>query len=761
MALPVTISGLSTSNALTTKPFLSSGGNVYVLGIHDTDVDLVRAFKATDPTSSFSNVGTDFSLTSTNPATKIHAVQSGDNLHVVTVDAAAASAVDIRYHVFSMSSDSWTTTNETVKNDASYTGLTGYSLTASISIRSDGDIIVLYNGSTAASMGTDYNRVKYARKEGSTWTIDVAVDNAGATNWSAMEVLRGSSDRMHFLFQDANAPAAYQRSLTSTNTLQTFPSSYSTSINGSPTTMVQIGTSYDSSGTQKVRYPLIMSTANTIESVKFDSADTPTVTTDADITGATGANVSNLFRASFAADGTTLWHLFINSADNDINTQSNAADAGWDTPAEFHDDASAIFSAKCNVYTRGSNITLGITYGVTGGLKYHEKVLSTGGITGEHSKTLSALTKTQAGTVAVAGAHAKTLTAIGKTQAGTVAVVGEHSKTLAAIGKTQEGSVYWLADSAVTLAAIGKTQTGTVAVVGVHSKTLNPLSFTQAGTVAVAGAHAKTLNPLGFTQAGTVAVAGAHSKTLAPLGFTQTGTVAAAGAQGEHSATLAAIGKSQAGTVAVSGSHSKTLASIQATQAGTVAVSGSSSKTLSPIGFTQAGSAAVVGSSSKTLNPLGFLQEGVVATGPQGESSVTLAALQATQAGTVPAVGSSAVTLAGIQATQTGTVTGGSIIIIDGGDDAPRRRTGPRRTKRPLDVLIDETIESLSRPGPAPAPAPLMTRSINPATIVALTLAMTGPPPAPFLPTTLPSRTRPLEDEYDDDDLMLILLSVL
>jgi hypothetical protein len=394
MAFPTTISTTFGASLGFSGPFLSSGGNVYVITISNTGGDDLRAYKATDPTSSFTAVGTDVSVTSGDAIQGVSIVQSGDNLHVVSVDGSAANK-DLRYHVFSMSSDSWTTSNELIKDNATpVTGFVPYPV--SISIRSDGDVIVLYNGSSVANMGNDRERVVYARREAGVWTIDVAVDNGGATNWIAGAVVIGSSDRMHFFFVDDGASDAYQRALTSANSLQAFPASYDTVINTGDTVQEQKGISYVSGANTKVRYPCVDGNVNELNSAKCDSADTPTMSEDTDITGATSfAQADNA--ASFAADGTTLWNTFIQASTSDIFTQSNADDGGWSAPASFY--AGTVTKIYTNVYTRGSDTVLAMVFTETDP-KYHEKVLSSAG--NAASLTAAAtLTWTGASTAAV------------------------------------------------------------------------------------------------------------------------------------------------------------------------------------------------------------------------------------------------------------------------------------------------------------------------------------------------------------------------
>lgn len=377
MALPVTITGLlvATTNVESfSKPFISSAGNVYVFG-KGTTTNLIRAFKATDPTSSFSNVGSDVTVTSTNAIIGLDAVQQGDLIHVVTTDGAAAATIDLRYHVFDMSSDSWTTSNETIVNDYSVVTL-ATAAHAKVNIRSDGDVIVLYNGPLVNISAADRETVYYARRESGSWTVNVEVSNAGANAWFAGGVVIGANDRMHFFFINDTTSDAYQRTLTSANALETFPASYDTSINTTQISAMACGTSYDSSGTIKVRYPQEDNTGVILLSAKLDSADAPTVSTDADITGATDIE-SGSHRGSFAANGTTLWNAFVGSADSDIYTQSNVNDGGWSTPASF---VTAVSNGiRTNIFVRNGNYVLAMVYNDNSNTSYNEKDLGAAG----------------------------------------------------------------------------------------------------------------------------------------------------------------------------------------------------------------------------------------------------------------------------------------------------------------------------------------------------------------------------------------------
>ena len=471
MALPVTITGLDAGAQYNSQPFISSGGNVYVFGRDSTDESKMRAFKATDPTSSFSNVGTDFDVDATAGVVvrNLVAYQVSDVIHIVTSTAALTdSAYAIKYHTFNMATDAWVITNEAVVSPSTPLSTSACNHVG-MAIRSDGDVIVLYNGNSAASMGSDYRRVYYARREGGTWTVDVGVDNGGADHWDASGVVLGSSDRMHLFFLNDDLSDAYQRTLTSANSLEAFPSAYDTDISTVESTSIFSGVSYVSGANTKVRFPSTDATANTLNSVKLDSADAPTVSIDSDITGATGQSAGFL-DASFSVNGTTLWNTFVNSTD-DIYTQSNADDGGWTTPESFL--VGSILNLRTNIYTRGSDVVLAIVYSISGAVNYHEKVIVAGGSTLTATATATA---TWTGAL-IAGSNLSSSALASVTWGGT----GLHN---AAFNQAATASVTWT--GAEILAAVEADWSSTAAATVTWGGTgLYPAAFTSAAAATV------------------------------------------------------------------------------------------------------------------------------------------------------------------------------------------------------------------------------------------------------------------------------------
>jgi hypothetical protein len=370
MALPTTVPRVSIDAAVRSKPFLSSAGNVYIITRIGSDTDAIGVVKATDPTDSFSDLEVDFDLVTGSIIRGLDAIQVGDKIHVAAVVASTAINTVLTYSVFDMETDSWEISGESVVgpyeclavNDCGNCG---------IGVRSDGDVIIVYNSEVVANMGSDRQRVSYARREGGSWTVDVSIDEAGAVQWICQGLVVGASDRMHFFLTDTLTSDAYQRTLTSANALETFPSAYNSDVFGDIQNF-HTGTSYVSGGTM-VRMPITPSTVGDVDSTKCDSADAPTMSQDSDISGSTVISNSIKLASSFTADGTTLWHTF--RSVGDIYVQFNEDDGGWSEPELFEETSGS--GIRTNLYTRDGAIVIGMSYGNT----YHEYVIDEGSTT--------------------------------------------------------------------------------------------------------------------------------------------------------------------------------------------------------------------------------------------------------------------------------------------------------------------------------------------------------------------------------------------
>lgn len=371
MAFPTTITTDGLATVGIAGPYISAGGNIYVIVVDDQRFDL-RALKATDPTSSFAGQGTDVVIGSgLDIIRSIAGYQVGDNIHVITKNSNSTSVVDIRYHIFSMASDTWTTTNEAVKTDMELApGGSGWSAGIDIAVRGDGHVLAVYNGPPETVATVQYDRVFYARRIAGTWSADIALGTAGvAASWIGGRVIIGANDRAHFFVQDTTNADLYQRTLTSAYALEALPAAFEASA--------LAWEAHEQRGVYIAAANLVSfpwyDALETLSRQVFTSVDAPVLSATVAINSPTAVLTSPIrFVASHAVDDATGYNAFIGT-NNDIYTQSNVGGAGWSTPNSFLVcSASAIFTT---VLVRGAAKVLAMVYH-DGDPKYTEMTLS-------------------------------------------------------------------------------------------------------------------------------------------------------------------------------------------------------------------------------------------------------------------------------------------------------------------------------------------------------------------------------------------------
>lgn len=370
MALPVTISAVQFPDQnYYCGPFLS-GGNFYVVLLDSTDASIVEVYKATDPTSSFSEQDSANKPNATNNVKSLWVDQDGTDLYISHQEA---STQRVGYSIFHMATDLW---DGTVVDEAiiTPTGVTDVAVGCSISFRSSDSIpIVLYNGTIDNLHGEDRQRVDYARRTGGSWTVDIAVDNAGADSWFGSVIVPGSSDRMHFFFTNFDDLDGFQRTLTSGNVLETFPAS-----GGNVAANVEHefipGISYDDGGTQRIRCGFMDPTSPFKASyAEFDSSDTPgAYTVNANVSDNGMRFLSDSPVACLAVDGTDEHLLYADGIDKDLYQDKN------DTANVEILDAVSVNRISSNVYNR-SGTKLAYVYDDDGTIKYNEVDIAVGG----------------------------------------------------------------------------------------------------------------------------------------------------------------------------------------------------------------------------------------------------------------------------------------------------------------------------------------------------------------------------------------------
>ncbi|KKM80514.1 hypothetical protein LCGC14_1339060 [marine sediment metagenome] len=367
MALPTTIASVAIPSFDSyVGPFISSGGNVYTCLVDPGPVsNTIQIHKATDPTSSFAEQDVANRPGTTDHIRALKVIQDGNDLHIVHQENVTSR---VGYSVFHMSTDFWdgTLVDELIEipNNASV-GVWSCAIALM-----DGKVVVLYTGDTDSVMGTPYNRVDYAIKNG-TWSVGNAVDNAGEDHWYGSVIVpsNAAGHRVHFFFQNKNLNDAYQRTLSAIDTtpvLEIFPSAGDATVDPGSNHVFRSGISYDDGGTQRIRCPYRDSPAK-VSYAEFDSVDAPgAFTPNVDISDNTVYGFDAGPVACLAVDGTDEHLLYSNNVDQFLYHDKNK---GIDVEI-----LGAVFikHVSCNVYNRSGGTKLAYVYRDDATIKYNE-----------------------------------------------------------------------------------------------------------------------------------------------------------------------------------------------------------------------------------------------------------------------------------------------------------------------------------------------------------------------------------------------------
>lgn len=386
MALPTTIKTGAIDLKAYSPPFISSGGNVYVALVDAVAGGDLHIYKATDPTSSFTIQDDSNRPTLVQTGGVGSVFQVSDVLHIITMEA---TPNEIHYHTFNMATDAWAIIDEVVETPTD----PSTNSWISISARSDGDIIIVYGGDTDMVMGGKKERVDYARREGGTWTVGVAVDDAGDLHYGNPSIVKGPlTDDMHIMFtrqQDtADPPTIWDeiigKTLDPSNTLSTAVVDSTQNVN---LLALQNSVVWEDGSNQRIGGVFGTDSFDSVffERAVEDGSDdisslaTTTIsdgTNDGFVNGelciATCAELDDEIHVLYSGGGGT-------GSDQDIYyvKSTNAVATTWSTPVEEL-DAVTCNSISANIYVRGSDTVLSYSYRDGTDLKYNEKVLIEG-----------------------------------------------------------------------------------------------------------------------------------------------------------------------------------------------------------------------------------------------------------------------------------------------------------------------------------------------------------------------------------------------
>ena len=377
MALPTTISGtkftvLVSSPIYSFGPFLSAGGNVYVVLLGSVDSKL-HVYKATDPTSSFTEQDSSH-IPAQAPANwaSVKVLQNGDVLSIV--GGAYSTTPAYKFHQFSMATDLWSATIKD-KAIASPTTVQGYDTGIDIVKRSDASFVAFFNGAKEVLMGAGFERVFYSLSTdgGSTWGTPVAVDGLAGTKVSAYGaiVVLGASDRAHFFY--LSGAGEKHRSLSSSNVLDT--EAAIATPGASLVNNFGPGVAYVSGANTVVKVPAASTTSNKISNVYFNSGANPSITVETDISTTTVLNNAGTRQATcYALDGTTAHMLFSDATSFDLMHDLETDGGAWGT--DVNEWAATINAVSANIYTRSGSKVLAVIVDDGGTIKYNEITLS-------------------------------------------------------------------------------------------------------------------------------------------------------------------------------------------------------------------------------------------------------------------------------------------------------------------------------------------------------------------------------------------------
>lgn len=371
MALPETISSLAETYKHPNGGPFKSGSSFYILVSLSNDPSIATS---TDP--GVDGFGTVDSANrpngnSTGPGSSMHSILDGTTIHIATQSTATGDPVD--YHTFSCSSDTWSITDESVLSSIS-----SEQHFASISLRSDGDVIIAYMGPMEANMGTDYDRVDLARRETGSWTTGVSIDGLGKTQTRMQDpfVVRADStnDRMHIFYLDVTGDGLHYSTYLSGNTWGHQHTEADTTIANA--TIYARGIAFDDGGTTKVRFVYSDSATNTSSIVGFNDANDPgaSISIATDITGSEPAVQSG--RALAVDDATDTQYFISEDGSNNLDvSETGSGDDTWTTDTDELTGLSTpeVFSA--NIYDHGGTV-LAYLYKDGSNFRYNERSIA-------------------------------------------------------------------------------------------------------------------------------------------------------------------------------------------------------------------------------------------------------------------------------------------------------------------------------------------------------------------------------------------------
>ena len=401
MTLPVTIGGAGTVVIIqgTYGPFRGYNGAIYTILIDDTvgnPID-IRAYKATDPTDSFSeqDSGNRPGINGNGAVSIAHldCKQQGDDIHVV-VQSANINQQDVYYMRFDMATDTWVAIDgvsdrDILINTPSQTSLSQYFCGFAHEFDNPPqNFTAVYAGNRTKFMGVDRTSVHYRESSdaGATWSAvgDTVADGGGANDYRGIVVCmpKDNSEQMHF-FYVRNALDVMQRGKDNVSGLRTERDLTSLGVpSGRSHPLVRAMAyprDFENNATELVRviYEDINNDPHVYEMDAFSDDTDPTATDSdqqivADTIKVTNEGLRSTPVMSCHLDGNTLYMIYAEDTDSDLQYHDDQASDTWQDDGEA--TAGTVNRVCTNVYDSDGPV-LGIIYLDGTDVKYDEQAI--------------------------------------------------------------------------------------------------------------------------------------------------------------------------------------------------------------------------------------------------------------------------------------------------------------------------------------------------------------------------------------------------
>ena len=339
-------------------PFVDGNDNVYIVGAEDSQGYHVYKAGSNPLVDTWTIQDSSNEPTTIDAAARGSVWQEGTELHLISWDN---SAEQYEYSVFRMSdhasADTWGTVDELMEHPTN----APLSPHCYIAVRSDGDLVVAYNGDTDKIMGTDYERADYAYEEGSGWTVGQTIGGGnGEQDFNAKGIGRGASDETWFLYEANGDGDIKIRSLSSTNSTSAV---LTHDEPGFSSTSPHVGY-YDDAGVEVMTNVWRIATAGYSIQTRDGTLQSELSLSGTDMDSGTTSTC-------VAIDGTDAYAVYRSGTADDVTYQKSADGGTWGDITTIS-TATAPAQISANVIDHGGGNVLAVLYEDGGDLYYDE-----------------------------------------------------------------------------------------------------------------------------------------------------------------------------------------------------------------------------------------------------------------------------------------------------------------------------------------------------------------------------------------------------